>query len=99
MSSLKAGGRIALAGSIVAKYFDAARTPDQCAGLQLAVWEAVEDGGPHANFGAGRFRVRATMDALDYAEDFYDAIRDAQQEAAFLQGGSDGGQSQLSSTT
>jgi hypothetical protein len=100
MSSLKAGGRIALAGNIVAKYFNAAQTPDECAGLQLAVWEAVEDGGIHANFGAGRFRARATTAALDFAQDFYEAIQDAQQEAAFLQSaGGGGGQSQLSSTT
>src|SRR5579859_2135431 len=39
LSSSKVGGNVARAGNIVAKYFYEARTPDQCAGLQIAVWE------------------------------------------------------------
>ncbi|MBC8065318.1 MAG: hypothetical protein H7Y17_10835 [Chlorobia bacterium] len=98
-NSQKIGGNVALAGNIVAKHFDSARTADQCAGLQLAVWEAIEDGGPRANFMGGKFRAMATRAAMDYAEDFYQAINDA-RDAAYLQsGGEGGGQGQLSSLT
>lgn len=91
------GGRATLAGNIVAKYFRSAKTADQCAGLQLAVWEAMEDGGEHANFGAGRFRAKASMSALDYGQEFYEAIYEA-REAAFLESQDGGGQDQISTT-
>ena len=42
-------------------------------------------------------QLAAPVAAMDYAEEFYDAIREA-KEAAFLQSGG-GGQNQLSSTT
>lgn len=95
-SSAKFGGRVALAGNIVAKYFYQAKTADQCAGLQLAIWEAVEDGGEKADFGTGRFMAMASDVTMDFAEMYYDAISQT-GDAAFLQG--DGGQSQLSSNT
>lgn len=94
-SSLKLGGNVALAGNIVAKHFYGAKTAEQCAGLQLAVWEAMEDGGKFADFASGRFRAMATQSALDYGQEFYEAIYEA-KEAAFLQAGDDGGQSQIS---
>jgi hypothetical protein len=95
-SSTKAGGRVALAGNIVAKYFHQAKTADQCAGLQLAIWEAIEDGGEKPNFGAGRFMAMANDVTMDLAEMYYDAISQA-GDAAFLPG--QGGQSQISSIT
>jgi hypothetical protein len=97
LSSKQVGGRIALAGNIVAKYFASARTADQCAGLQLAVWEAVEDGGDHADFSTGQFRAAAPAAAMDYAQDFYEAITDA-KEAAYLESQDSGGQDQFSTT-
>src|SRR5580704_16949038 len=42
-SSMLYGGRVALAGNIIARYFNEAQTNDQCAGLQLAVWKSLED--------------------------------------------------------
>jgi hypothetical protein len=95
-NTAKVGGRVAMAGNIVAKYFHAAKTDDQCAGLQLAVWEAMEDGGAHADFRNGRFRAMASPAVLDYGTDFYEAIYEA-REAAYLQDGGDG-QSQISTT-
>jgi hypothetical protein len=95
--SSKVGGNIALAGRIVAKYFKLAQSPDQCAALQLAVWEAVEDGGPHANFGGGRFMAKASGAVLGLAQEMYQAIEE-QGDALYLQAGgqgSGGGQSQF----
>lgn len=97
MSTTKMGGRIQMAGNIVAKFFNFARTPDQCAALQIAVWEAIEDGGDHADFRNGRLRVRTTQQVLDLAHDFYEAVREA-NEAAFLQSEQGGGQGQISTT-
>ena len=98
VNSQKVGGNISLAGNIVAKHFDAARTPDQCAALQLAVWEAVEDGGKTPNFQQGRFRAVASPAVLHHAEEFYQAINEA-KDAAYLETAQGGGQGQLSSLT
>jgi hypothetical protein len=94
MFSKSAGVTVALAGNIVAKYFRHAQTADQCAGLQLAVWEAIEDGGPVANFAAGRFQARANEYALRFAQEYYQAIEE-NGDALFLQAGNGNGQSQI----
>jgi hypothetical protein len=90
----KVGGNLALAGSIVASCFVLAQSPDQCAGLQIAVWEAIEDGGASPDFGNGRFRVRANAGALAYAAQFYQASR-RPGDALFLNTLGGPGQSQL----
>ncbi len=100
----KFGGRVRLAGNIVARYFNAARTPDQCAGLQLAIWEAIEDGGGQADFQNGRFRASASAPVLAFAATYYSGI-EIDGDAVFLlpedngQDGEGGGQAQISSTT
>src|SRR6185312_8113081 len=38
LATAKIGGNIAKAGSIIGTFFKAARTPSECAGLQIAVW-------------------------------------------------------------
>lgn len=83
-SSTKTGGNIALAGNIVGRYFKEAQTPDECAGLQLAVWEAIEDGGAKPDFGAGKFRVKATDAVLHFAQEYYGAL-DEPSDVIFLQ--------------
>lgn len=89
------GGRHALAGNIVAKHFRKALNQDQCAGLQLAIWEAMEDGGAKPNFGNGRFQVGASAPVLHYAAQFYEAVN-SPGEAVFLQAApAGGGQSQF----
>jgi len=80
----KVGGNIALAGNIVAKFFKSAQTPDQCAGLQIAVWKAIEDGTEQADFGSGRFQVRATQSVLAYAQQYYQGIGEP-GEAIYIQ--------------
>jgi hypothetical protein len=87
------GGNVSLAGNIVAKYFNAARSADECAALQLAVWEAREDGGEHADFANGRFRARATQSVIQLANQAYEAASEPGM-ALFLQSG-EGGQDQL----
>ncbi|MBX3117572.1 MAG: hypothetical protein KF784_00785 [Fimbriimonadaceae bacterium] len=89
LSSAKQGGNVAKAGNIVAKFFSSAQTADQCAGLQLAIWEAVEDGGDKPHFLSGRFQARASEAVIAYAEAYYDAI-DEEGDAIFLQSGGDG---------
>lgn len=94
ISSKKAGGNIAKAGSIVARCFALAQSPDECAGLQLAVWEAIEDGGAYADFGSGRFMARANPAVLSYAAQFYQASSQG-GDSTFLGTGNGSGQSQL----
>lgn len=88
------GGGIAKAGAIVAKYLSQVRTADECAGLQLAVWEAIEDGGEQANFAAGRFAARAPQAALNFAQQMYLNAKDP-GNSLYLQAGDGGGQSQI----
>src|SRR5205823_685773 len=92
--SAKMGGNIAKAGNIVARYFNEAFTPDQCAGLQLAVWEAIEDGGKAPDFNAGHFAARAAPAVLAYAEAYYDAAQ-IPAPAAAIDAAAAGAQSQL----
>ncbi|AIE86729.1 hypothetical protein OP10G_3361 [Fimbriimonas ginsengisoli Gsoil 348] len=102
VSAGSVGGRIAAAGHIVARFFKSAQTPDQCAGLQLAVWEVLEDGGQQPNFLAGHFQASATPAALEYAAEYYQAAND-DGDAIYLQTGNGqgggGGQGQLSTLT
>jgi hypothetical protein len=78
------GGNIAKAGRIVARYFAEAQTPEQCAGLQIAVWEAIENGSDELNFTQGKFQVQADDETLSYAAKYY--------TAAQMAGGAGGGQ-------
>ncbi len=84
VNSLEYGGNIAKAGNIVAKYFKFAQTPDQCAGLQIAVWKALEDGSSQPDFGSGHFQVRASQTVIAYAQQYYQAINEPGQ-AAYIQ--------------
>jgi hypothetical protein len=107
VQSATVGGNIAKAGNIVAKYFRFAQTPEQCAGLQIAVWKTIEDGPDSPNFLGGHLRVRADAITMTYALQYYQGA-DEDGNALFLQstGGTNaeemgtavaraGGQSQL----
>ena len=65
--------RVAQAGRIVGMFFAKATTPDQCAGLQLAVWKAIEDGSSFPDFGSGHLQARASRAVMSYAAYFYQA--------------------------
>lgn len=80
------GGNMAKAGNIVAKYFNEAKSDDECAALQIAVWEAIEDGGSKANFQGGKFQVLADPGVLALAQGMYGAA-DQGGSAALLQAG------------
>lgn len=71
------------AASIVAVGFDTIKSADQAAGMQLAIWEAIEDSGPQANFQSGRFQVIASQAVISYAQQYYAAGR-GKKEAVFL---------------
>lgn len=71
------GGNMAKAGNIVAKYFNAAKTREQCAGLQIAVWEALEYGDAALANPNGCFQVQADQATLAYAEKYYSAADDS----------------------
>lgn len=87
-------GNIRKAGNIVAKYFNEAQTPEQCAGLQIAVWEALEDGGSSPDFFSGKFQVQADPASIVYAEHYYTAVNTPGQ-ATMLQSTSGMAQSQI----
>ncbi len=70
MPAAKASGNVPLAGKIVSLGFKKAVTAEQCAGLQLAVWEALEYGN-HAIGKNTSLRVYADPQTLNYAHQFY----------------------------
>jgi hypothetical protein len=70
-NSAKVGGNIAIAGSIVARCFKDAQTPDQCAGLQIAVWKVIEDGPNFPDFSSGSLQVRATPSVISWAQRYF----------------------------
>ncbi len=95
IDSAKLGGKIEMAGNIVAAYFYEATSPAQAAGLQLAVWEALEDGGKTPDFNDGAFQAPgADPIVLTYAQTYYGAVQ-KRGHAAFLRGEPDLAQSQL----
>lgn len=92
------GGNVAKAGNIVAKFFKQAQSLDQCAGLQLAVWEAMEDGGSRPDFLGGRFQAQGSAEVLGFAAQYYRAVTEP-GNALFLQTTGQGGQSQVTVMT
>jgi hypothetical protein len=95
--SASMGGNFAKAGNIVAKYLATAQTPEQCAGLQLAVWEAIEDGGAKADFSGGKFMARGSANAITYAEMYYASVAalDEETDPVYLEPATAAGQAQL----
>jgi hypothetical protein len=71
LSTATVGGNYAMAGNIVAKYFNRAQAPDECAGLQLAVWKVIEDGYESPNFLSGHFQAQASPAVMIFAREFY----------------------------
>lgn len=101
MSSAKVGGNTAAAGNIVAHCFRGAQTPDECAGLQLAVWKTIVDGPNMPNFGSGNLQVmQASPAVMMYAQQDYQTANQT-RDAVFLWAGAGpgNGQSQLSETS
>jgi hypothetical protein len=84
---------VSMAGRIVAMFFNNAKTPDQCAGLQLAVWKAIEDGDSQLDFGYGHVQVQANPAALNYAVYYFRSAQSTiggagiQGEATYFQAG------------
>ncbi|MCE9559867.1 MAG: PEP-CTERM sorting domain-containing protein [Armatimonadetes bacterium] len=98
LSSAAFGGGIQLAGNIVAAVFGSAATNEQCAGLQLAVWEATYDGtsnGGVADFSNGIFGASITGSLLAQATTYYSSVSVAGDAIYFRPSPLDGGQAQL----
>ncbi len=95
LSSKKKGGNIAKAGNIVAKFFSKAQTADQCAGLQLAIWEAIEDGGTKPNFLGGKFQAQGSREVMAFAEEFYGAVSEDGDAIYLEHDWPNGGQDQI----
>ena len=96
--SAKVGGNIARAGNIVAHFFQKAQTPEQCAGLQLAVWKVIEDGPESCDFTIGRFQAIASPTVIAYAQQYFQAAETVEAPSSALYLAAQSGQSQLSYT-
>jgi len=84
------------AGKIVAKYFTGAVTADEQAGLQLAVWSAIYNGGNSFNANGSHLKISDANNAtLAYAEQYYSAISLHNGSAAYYDGQGNHAQSQL----
>lgn len=94
MSTKAFGGNVTKAGNIVAKHFASVRTKAQAAGMQLAVWEAVEDGNPNPDYAQGHFRAAASDEALRHAHIYYQAVGEA-GNSVLLRTTNKNGQSQI----
>jgi hypothetical protein len=99
IAATKGGGNVPLAGKIVSLGFNKARTAAQCAGLQIAVWEALEYG-RHAIGNRSNLKVDANPETMNYAHQFYLAALQAPVggggSGAGVGAGAAGGQQQQS---
>ncbi len=83
------------AGKIVSAYILSATTADEQAGLQLAVWSALYNGGSTLNLN-GNFSASGYNSAtLGYAQSYYSAVNNSFGSAEYFSTSSEGGQSQL----
>lgn len=83
------GGHARLAGNIVAAHFRQAQSAEECAALQLAVWEAMEDGGKRPDFENGAFAARGGGNVVALATAYYQSA-DKPGIAMFMQTGNAG---------
>lgn len=83
------------AGNIVADKFAGANTADKAAALQVAVWEALYDGGSAPSFTSGNFCLNGASSSFkSLAASYYSAISKS-GNALYLKTTTNTGQSQL----
>lgn len=69
---LSGASNLSLAGRILANSYATATTADQQAGLQLALWEAIYDGGATFDGSTSNFKVQnVNANALNFASSYY----------------------------
>lgn len=69
---LSGASNLSLAGRILANSFDTATTADEQAGLQLALWSAIYDGGASFDANGTNFKVSGVnANALNFASSYY----------------------------
>lgn len=83
------------AGRIVGTYFASATTADQQAGLQVAVWDALYNGGGSLNLNGHLKVTHMTSGATYWAGVYYAAVNGTQGAALYFHTSDCGGQSQL----
>lgn len=71
MDSQSLDDRLKMAGNIISAASGLAKTNDQAAGLQLAVWDVLYNGGAKLDLTHGAFKATANASALGYAEQYY----------------------------
>ena len=71
LDSATQSARLKEAGNIIAAGAGSVKTNDQAAGLQLAVWNVLYNGGDKLDLSHGAFRATASASALGYAEQFF----------------------------
>jgi len=91
------------AARIIAKYFDVADTKDKQAGLQLAIWSALYNGGTAFSAVGPTFKVsNINNSSLNYAAQYFGAANQGaslNKVVTFYQTSAQGGQSQMTVTT
>lgn len=94
---LSASSNLSLAGRIAANSFAAATTADQQAGLQLAIWSALYNGGPSFDANGANFKVTGVnANALNFASTYFSTNTDPGDKLVTYFGSSaNGAQSQL----
>ncbi|MBN8689812.1 MAG: PEP-CTERM sorting domain-containing protein [Armatimonadetes bacterium] len=93
----------AKAARIIAKYFDTATSKDQQAGLQLAIWSALYNGGTAFSAVGPTFKAwNVNSSSLNYAAQYFGAANQGaslNKVVTFYQTSAQGGQSQLTVST
>ncbi len=94
---LSGASNLSLAGRIAANSFATATTADQQAGLQLAIWSAIYDGGPNFDANGANFKVTGVnANALNFANTYFTLNTDpGDQVVTYFGSNANGAQSQL----
>ena len=83
------------AGRIIGTWMTSAVTADQQAGLQLAVWDALYNGGSALNLDGDLRITHASSGAVYWAGQYYAAVNGTTGSALYFHTSAHGGQSQL----
>ncbi len=97
---LSGSGSMSLAGKILATNYFNASSADEQAGLQLAIWSALLDGGPAFDANGANFKVNnVNANALNFASNYFSSAVDPGDVLVTLYSSSaNGAQSQLTAS-
>lgn len=86
---------IDMAGKIVSAFIGSAVTANEQAGLQIAVWAAIYNGGSSLNLNGSFKAYNYNSSTKSYAETYYGAVNNKTGAATYYKTNACGGQSQL----